>query len=333
MGVGGPGLWCAQEAERRKQARRRWKPYIYVNGVSVYLERQGDKNDRSFMTSHIVHAPPELCKDEVAPPSPRPHPPPSPSASSHCCCLVHAQKRPVTASQTHGSDDPSFCRPASFVGYSARVSRRTCAAARHWLVGCLSGAVRRGAEMGAARGTQAISKGLGEDVVDDADVAARAAEQDDDSGVVAAQEGGNGGAHILERPDDYTTVVHTHHPATQRRLSRQSSSTGCNRAPLPVGIMVPCAAARFCPGSVGLLLYALLCWSSASGWGGGRVRCDSPDYPQLREIWLAPVWLRPFIARRELVLRRSWRQEDDGTFVVRGPLCAPAHRQLYAPRV
>ncbi len=63
------------------------------------------------------------------------------------------------------------------------------------------------------------------------------------------------------------------------------------------------------------------------------VRCDSPGYPQLREIWLAPVWLRPFIARRELVLRRSWRQEDDGTFVVRGPLCAPAHRQLYAPRV
>ncbi len=78
MGVGGPGLWCAQEAERRKQARRRWKPYIYVNGVSVYLERQGDKNDRSFMTSHIVHAPPELCKDEVAPPSPPPPPAPLP---------------------------------------------------------------------------------------------------------------------------------------------------------------------------------------------------------------------------------------------------------------
>jgi hypothetical protein len=36
----------------------------------------------------------------------------------------------------------------------------------------------------------------------------------------------------------------------------------------------------------------------------------------VRESWPPPTLLRPFIATRELVLRRSWRREDDGTVLV-----------------
>ena len=64
--------------ERRKQARRKWKPFTYVNGVSVYLEtraRTGAADDPSFMTSHIIRAPPELCKDEACRPRPAAHSP------------------------------------------------------------------------------------------------------------------------------------------------------------------------------------------------------------------------------------------------------------------
>lgn len=46
-----------------------------------------------------------------------------------------------------------------------------------------------------------------------------------------------------------------------------------------------------------------------SDWKLGWIR-------QVRESWPAPRWLRPFIATRELVLRRSWRCEDDGTILI-----------------
>jgi len=142
--------------ERRKQARQKWKPYTYVNGVSVYLEnraRHSEHDDPSFMTCHVIRAPPELCKDE------------------------------------------------------------------------------------------ALSKGLGEDIVDEAaptEPEEEVVESNTETLYVADTSGG--GSRVLERPDHDTAV---------------------------------------------------LC-----------------------ETWPAPMWLRPFIARREMVLRRTWRQEEDGTFVV-----------------
>lgn len=49
--------------------RHKWKPYTYVNGVSVFLENpdapSGEAYDPSFMTSIVVGAPPELCIQEA----------------------------------------------------------------------------------------------------------------------------------------------------------------------------------------------------------------------------------------------------------------------------
>jgi hypothetical protein len=54
----------AAECEKRRKARQKWRPYTYVNGVSVYLETRkedGAADDPAIMTSHIIRAPPALC--------------------------------------------------------------------------------------------------------------------------------------------------------------------------------------------------------------------------------------------------------------------------------
>lgn len=60
-------LGQAMQLERRK-LRSKWKPYTYVNGVSVFLEhskKEDNGSNASFMSSIVVRAPPVLCVQEV----------------------------------------------------------------------------------------------------------------------------------------------------------------------------------------------------------------------------------------------------------------------------
>lgn len=62
-------VWLQQEMQlERRKLRCKWKPYTYVNGVSVFLENSGKEDtgsNASFMTSIVVRAPPVLCVQEV----------------------------------------------------------------------------------------------------------------------------------------------------------------------------------------------------------------------------------------------------------------------------